>query len=177
MRAPAVLVLVMIVACGGAGSVQLDPAMPDDVEMLAADVVALVRQTLPARTACLEGLRIESDRDLTDRARYLPDDGTVVVRVPATAPRLTASLVHEIGHHLDAVCVDVETRAAFAAAQGTDPEAEWGSAGAGEDTLAELFAAAVVEVVTGDPDLPRQVGVTDAAVELVAGWGHGSSTP
>ncbi|MDQ3783033.1 MAG: hypothetical protein M3349_08875 [Actinomycetota bacterium] len=182
MRALVVLVVAMV-GCGGAGSVVIDPEMPDDVAVLATAVVASVREALPARTACLEGLRVESDPDLTDRARYLPAATTVVLRVPATAPRLTASLVHEVGHHLDAACADDALRGAFAAAQGLDPDADWDAiVGSGEEPR-ELFAAAVVQVVTGDADLPRHGGVTEAAVDVVARWGsgedpgHGSTPP
>lgn len=168
-----VVLMVAMVGCGGAGSVVIDPAMPDDVEVLATAVVASMREALPARTACLEGLRIESDPDLADRARYLPADATVVLRVPATAPRLTASLVHEVGHHLDAACADDALRGAFAVAQGLGSDAPWDvTPGTGEQPR-ELFAAAVVQVVTGEADLPRHGGVTEAAVEVVARWGHG----
>ncbi len=182
MRSLAVLVVAMV-GCGGAGSVVIDPAMPDDVEVLATAVVASVREALPARIGCLEGLRVESDPDLADRARYHPADTTVVLRVPATAPRLTASLVHEVGHHLDAACADDALRHAFAAAQGLDPEADWdGTAGSGDEPR-ELFAAAVVQVVTGEADLPRHGGVTAPAMDVVARWGrgedpgHGSTAP
>ncbi len=107
----------------------------------------------------------------------------MIVRIPATAPQLTVSLVHEIGHHVDEVCGDTALRSAFLEAQAHPPDAIWAEAATWEGTPAEQFAEAVVLVVTGRPDNLRRIPVTEAARAVVGAWGsgegftHGSGAP
>ncbi len=174
MRRSLIALLALLVgACGGAPVAAFPADTPDDLRALSEEVFASVAAALPAQAECLDGLRIEGAWELDDRARYFPAEARLVVRIPATAPQLTVSLVHEIGHHLDTVCGDDGLRAEFMQAQGHPPDTAWEEGVTWEDTPAEQFATAVVVAVTGRPDNLRPIRLGPEALTVVAAWGSG----
>ena len=163
----------LVAACGGAPVAAFPAGTPDDLRALSEEVFASVAAALPAQAECLDGLRIEGAWELDDRARYFPGEARLVVRIPATAPQLTVSLVHEIGHHLDTVCGDDGLRAQFMQAQGLPPDTSWDEGATWEETPAEQFATAVVMAVTGRPDNLRPIRLDPEALTVVDAWGSG----
>ncbi len=179
----AAALLLLTASCSTAEpTVAFAEGTPDDFAALARDVVAMTAAALPLRASCLDGLLIEGAWELDDRARYHPGEGRMQVRIPATAAQLTASLVHELAHHLDAVCGDDELRDAFRKAQGIPAGQPWGDAETWQAVPAEQFAAAVVLLVTGRTDRGSVV-VEDVALDAIRMWGsgevpmHGPSAP
>ncbi len=182
-RSLTLLAAFVAAACGGAPAATFPADTPDDFRALSEEVFASVATALPARADCLDGLLIEGAWELDDRARYFPGEARLVVRIPATAPQLTVSLVHEIGHHLDTVCGDDRLRAEFMQAQGHPPDTVWHQGDTWEDTPAEQFATAVVVAVTGRSDNLTPIRLGTEAQEVIDAWGsggevtHGSSAP
>ena len=129
----------------------------------------------PARRGCIGEVRLDTAWELGDRATYDPATRTVVLRVPGTAPNLSASLVHEWGHHLEFACRSQEdVREEFLRAEGLpgpwDADVDW------FDAPAEHWAEAVVEHVLGSRGFHRgRVPVTREAVGIVADWAEGEA--
>lgn len=151
--------------------------MPADL----AEVVAVTFEALDgearAHANCLEGLVVRHAWELEDRASYDPDTATITLRVPATAPRLEFTLVHEIAHHLEFACpAQIELRAGFLETQGLDPGSEWFEGDVWEEIPSEQFATAFAMVVTGGTDSLRRVRVTDETLALVDAWAKGEIT-
>lgn len=148
-------------------------------DSVAVDLAALTQGTFdeftaaaPAVTHCLGSVRLEADIALDDPARYDPGSATITLRVPATAPSLRASLVHELAHHVEHVCSSHEgLRPAFLVAQGHAPDTAWFGATAWQDRPSEQFAEAVVVAVLArrSRNLLR-LQLEPAATQLVADW-------
>jgi len=176
------IVTVVMVACAGP-AISFAAETPDDLTVLGRAVFGDFVEAFPARTDCIGTVEVSGVRELSDRARYHPSLGLIELRIPATAPQLTASLLHELGHHLEHACPSQEElRPQFLAALGIDPDSEWSDPGVYETNPSEMWAEAVVRHVTGRPDTRRPLEVTDAAVILVKRWAegeltHSSSTP
>ena len=160
-------------------------ARPDtDAELVIGDTVAEDFATLaqathtrfvdaaPAVASCMGDLRLEADPDLDDLARYDQSSGIMYVRVPATAPSLEASLIHEFAHHVELACAShLSVRPAFLAAQGRAADTAWFGDGAWEDRPSEQFAEAVVEVVLGRRSRNQlRLRLTPEAVRVVEAW-------
>lgn len=165
------LLLLILAACSDAAPTAVYPAdTPSDLVELADEVFAEFVAAFPAQRACIGTVEIHGAWELDDRALYRPSSRVVEVRIPATAPHLTSSLVHELGHHLEFACSSQEgVRPDFLAAVGL---AEWEGASY-EDDPTELWAEAVVRHVTGRPDTRRILSVPAGAVEVVATWAGG----
>lgn len=126
----------------------------------------------PAVAPCIGTVRLAAATELDELAYYSADTATITVRVPATAPSLRDSLVHELAHHVEASCVSHEPmRADFLAAQGHEPDQDWFAASTWENTPSEQFAEAVVEHVLGERqrNLAR-IRLAPAALAIVAEW-------
>lgn len=168
--------MIVTVACGASG-----PAVADDVPADLAEVVAatldLAADRMPAHQACMDGLTIGHAWELEDRAEYRPGTSTIVLRVPATAPHLEFSLIHEIAHHLEFSCpAQVELRPAFLAAQGLGADADWFTGDTWETTPSEQFATAVARVVTRRLEPLRPVALGDETLALVEAWARDGVT-
>lgn len=169
MMRPIALAALLLVACASTGPTATYPQdTPGDLVALADEVFAEFSAAFPAQADCIGSVEIRGAWVLDDRARYLPDERVVEVRIPATAPHLTSSLLHELGHHLAFACeTHLEVRDHFAVAVGAD---SWEGTGAYEDDPGELWAEAVVRHVTGRPDTRRILTVPPEAVAIVADW-------
>lgn len=166
------LVTILIGACAAAsapGPIVAD--MPDDLRVVVDETLAAFAEALPSTAPCLESLTITHAWELDHRAEYRPEEAVVVLRVPATRPRLETSLVHEMAHHVDMACPDEEMRSRFLESQGLDGDIPWFDGPSWQDTPSEQFATAAAEVVTGRPDRARPVPVTEDALAVVARWG------
>lgn len=179
----ALAVALLTVACSpGPARLLVTEGTPGDVVELAEGVWDGFLAAFPAREDCIAPVTLATAWELSDRARYLPEQRTIVLRIPWTAPRLSQSLAHELGHHLEHTCPDqVELRSVFLAALGRDPGAPWFEGGSWEETPSELFAEAVSAVVLGD-DTRVTLHLPQEAVQLVRSWGvgtliHGPSAP
>jgi len=169
----ATVVAVLTLAACATGPPTLDFAAdtPDDVRRLADETFTEMREAFPARHDCLDGITVATDRDLDERAEYLPDSATVVLRIPATAPQLRRSLVHELGHHLEFVCDAHPTvRPAFLEAGGFEADHSWFEGPTWEETPSEQWASAVVEYVLGDRDPQSGVFLSRETLPLVEDW-------
>lgn len=175
-----VVVLTFVVtgsACAGAGSGQVRPALefgddtPDDLRALAGETFADMLEALPAHAPCLAGVTLEGARVLDARARYLPDTGTLRVRIPATAPQLRRSLVHELAHHLEFACDDqASVRPAFLASLGLPADTPWFTGATWEGIPSEQWATAVVEHVLGERDPRSGIFLEPGTLDVLAGW-------
>lgn len=176
MRHPIGLLLLVVVAVAcSPPTPRLDSDIPADLARLVEDRYQEINRVLAARSDCLAGLTITHSWEMADRASYDPETATITLRVPATARELEFSLVHELAHHFEAACTAQQTlRPAFLLAQGHPEDAPWFEGETWETTPSEQFASALGVVVTGEADPGRRVPLTDAAVEVVAGWVAGS---
>jgi hypothetical protein len=177
----AIIVVVAVAVAGAAAWI----AFPDDEaelvvgETVAADFAALATTAhtrflaaAPAVIDCMGKLRLEAAPELDDLARYDQSSRIMYVRVPATAPSLEASLVHEFAHHLEVVCESQQSlRAGFLIAQGYPVDTPWFGDAAWEERPSEQFAEAVVEVVLGRRSR-HQLGLrlSPESVRLVEEW-------
>lgn len=171
------LMVLALLAVGSSGAgdppsgARFTTAVPADVRALAVRVSADVSAALPARAGCVDGATIDTDRALSDRARYHPATATVVLRIPATAAQLEMALIHELAHHVEHVCPShAELRPAFLAAQRLPAGGDWFDGGRWEDTPSEQYAEAMVVHVRGRRSFHRQVPINAAAVAALAQW-------
>ncbi len=171
-----VVAALMAAACSvGEPRLAMSSEVPDDLRMLGAEVWEEVVAAFPARRGCLVGLELDVAWDLPDRARYVPDGRRIVVRAPGTAPNLSASIVHEVGHHLEFACPDQPSvREAFLVAEGFPSGTPWFGEGDWFATPSEHWAEAVVAHVRGERTINvGRVPVSDEAIEVVARWAEG----
>jgi len=143
-----------------------------DLALLAQATYARFIGAAPAVADCMGTLRLEADPELDDLARYDQASGVMYVRVPATAPSLEASLVHEFAHHLEVACDSHRSlRSGFVTAQGYAADTAWFGDVAWEERPSEQFAEAVVQVVLGRRSRNQlRLRLTPEAVHLVEGW-------
>ncbi|HXF71115.1 MAG TPA: hypothetical protein VNO79_00710 [Actinomycetota bacterium] len=149
------------------------PGVPDDVRHLALTTWDRFLDTFPRRWACLADLNLATAWQLPDRGIYEPERRLVTVRIPATAGHLSATLVHEFGHHLDATCHEMaELRGAVLRAEGLPPDRPW-RRGRWECAPAELFAEAVVWAVLGAREHRPSLPISPSLPLLIRAWGAG----
>lgn len=162
--------------CGEAEpQLEMDGSVPADLEAVAVDAWNAFLTAFPARLDCIGDATLAAAWELDDRAKLDPQSMTIVVRVPATAPQLTESMMHEFGHLLEFACPDQAlVRAPFRAAQGLAPDQEWFIADEWQDVPSEQWAEAVVRHVLGSQLANAgTVPVSAAAVDVVAEWANG----
>lgn len=167
--------LVAMVACSASPELLVDNGVPDDVEQLAGDVWEEFSDAVDHIGSCVGSVRLAVDSGLDDRARYVPDEAKVVLRIPATAARLRQSLLHEFTHHLDYSCLeDSDVRDDFKRAVGMT-DVPWFSPEAAEDAPFELFADSVSIVLQRD-EFVRARALPGEALDFVEDWlGDGDS--
>lgn len=172
------LLSLLATACAAGGPTLADD-MPEDLAAVVDSSLAKVGEALPAHVECLDGLVVSHAWELDDRAEYRSADQRVVLRVPGTGPDLEFSLVHEIAHHLEFVCrSQLELRQAFLLAQGLPVASAWFEGDSWEATPSEMFATAIAEYVTGQPEDNRPIALTPETESLVAQWAlTGATTP
>jgi hypothetical protein len=168
-----------VVVLGGGrseGRLVMGDDVPDDLRALATEVFGSFENRFEARLDCMADVRlVPAWEGLDDRARYLPSDGVIELRVPATANLLGDSIVHELAHHVEFTCDEHEAlRPAFLTAQGHPAGTDWFDGPTWEETPSEQFAEAVVQVVLGERQQNRLVmQISTEAIDLVTGWGAG----
>ncbi len=165
------LALVVAVHAPGPRLIVADD-VPNDLRTLASDVWVEFVAAFPAEGDCIGEVELAMDSGMADRARYVPSERRVVVRVPGTAANLSASITHELGHHLEVACTDQMTvRASFLEADRLGEDTPWFGEGDWFASPSEHWAEAVVEYVLGERTLYRgRVPVSAEAVEVVARW-------
>jgi hypothetical protein len=171
-----VATMVILIGCGeGKPQLEMDASVPADLEAVAHDAWSAFLAAFPARHDCIGNATLVAAWELDDRAELDPETMTIVVRVPATAPQLTESMMHEFGHLLEFACPDqASVREPFRAAQGLAPDQEWFIADEWQDVPSEQWAEAVVRHVLGSQLANAgTVPVSAAAMDVVAEWANG----
>lgn len=170
------IVAVVVVACAGP-AISFASDTPTDLRDLGRSVFADFLEAFEARLHCIGTVEVRGVEDLPDRARYHPMATVIELRIPATAPHLTASLLHELGHHLEHSCPEqAGVRGPFLEALGLEPDSAWSVPSVYEANPSELWAEAVVRHVSGKPDTRRPLDVPNNAVTVVKRWGEGELT-
>jgi hypothetical protein len=143
-----------------------------DFAALAGDTYGRFVAAAPGLGECVRSPRLEAVYDLEELAVYDQRTHVMSVRVPATAVSLSASLVHELAHHLELSCPSHPAmRVRFLAVQGFDPATPWFGGDVWEEIPSEQFAEAVVHVVLGGRDRHLlRMQLTPEAVDVVAEW-------
>jgi hypothetical protein len=173
----ALLVACALVVCSTAATSDPQISFSRDVPAGFRDVATTAwtrfTTTFEARKDCLAPVSIEIAWALDDRAQYEPRTRVVVVRVPGTAPNLTASLVHEFAHHLEFTCADQRwLRPRFLRAAELPQDSAWFGSARYENVPSERFAEAVVAVVLGRSS-GIGVSVAPGSVQVVRAWARG----
>lgn len=171
------LVALALVSCSTSSfsdpQISFSNEVPADFREVATDAWTRFTTAFETRRDCLEPIRVGVAWEMDDRARYEPRTRLVVVRVPGTAPNLTASLVHEFAHHLEFTCDGQRPlRPRFLRAAELPQGSEWFRSDRYEDVPSERFAEAVVTVVLGRPSRIG-VPVPAASVRVVRAWAGG----
>jgi len=159
---------------GGPGGLRFQRDVPGDVRSLAAATWARFEAAFRGHPECLRPMAFETRWTFHDRGEYEPDDQRVVLRIPGTAPNLSATMVHEFAHHLEFTChAQRQLRPAFLAAQGFAPGTPWFGGPSWERTPSEQFAEAAVLFVLGEPAAHSPVVVSDRALAAIRAWAAG----
>lgn len=169
--AVAALVLVLTTAADSA-ELEIGDSVADDFAALAASTFDDFLEAAPGVESCIGRPRLEAAPALDDLAAYDQTTHVITVRVPATAPSLETSLVHELAHHVENVCPSQrKMRAAFLGAQGHPTDTAWFADVAWERRPSEQFAEAVVTTVTGRRSrYGVQMPLEPEAKRIVAEW-------
>lgn len=178
-RLPVVLatIVMLLAACGGdPPRLTMDESVPNDLEALAGEVWTRFLAAFPNQHDCIGEVTLVAAWELDDRAQLDPESRRISLRVPATAPQLTESIIHELGHALEFSCPDQHTiRDRFREAAGFSAGADWFESGAWEDVPSEHWAETVVQYVVGFRLAHAgRVPVKADALDLVAGWANGA---
>ncbi len=171
----ALLLLVGSWVSGGSHpTLAMDPSVAPDFQALARETWDRFLATFPARQGCIQDVTLVADPDLPELAVYHVPTATVRVKVPGSAARLRAALVHEWAHHLEATCpAHRELRPAFLRSLGLPADAPWFQGRTWETTPSEIYAEAAVELVLGSRAMPTKARVPGAAVERLRAWAQG----
>ena len=149
--------------------------VPNDVRALALDTWDRFLNAFPARRACIPPVTLSHAWEFADRAAYDPAEQAVVVRVPATAPNLQASLVHEFAHHVEFTCdAHASLRRRFLVATGSAPNSPWFSGRDWEQVPSERYAEAVTVYVLHERPSHLRVSVPREALDEIEHWAVGS---
>jgi hypothetical protein len=172
--AAALLIVVTTAAAvqgGGTSGLRFRGDVPGDVRALAAETWRRFEAAFPAHPECLRPPVFESAWELPDRGEYEPGSRAVVLRIPGTAPNLSATMVHEFAHHLEFTCpAQRELRPTFLAAQGFTPGTAWFDGATWERTPSEQFAEATVQYVLGERAAHSPVVVSPNALGAIRRW-------
>ena len=147
---------------------------PDDLRRLADATFGRFVDAFPNHAGCLRGVTLEGARRLDDRAQYRPGEATVTVRIPATAPHLEESIVHELAHHLEHAChPHAGIRDELLESMGLDPATDWFAGPRWEEIPSERFASATVLYVLDRRDQDAGIPIDDATLEVIGAWATG----
>lgn len=173
------MLLVILMTCAGCTTAtpttvagwQFGSDTPEDLRELADATLDTFLAALPAQAGCVGRVGLVGARELGDRARYEPEGSTITVRIPATAPQLRISLVHELAHHLEFACPSqAAIRPDFLLAQEFDEGAEWFEGATWTDRPSEQWATAVVRHVLDQADPRAPVTIQPEALDLIRSW-------
>jgi len=155
-------------------------SVDDGFAGLAAETWSSFLTAFAARTDCFGDVHLQASYQLPARAGYDPATATVTVRVPGSAAKLRAALIHEWAHHIEFQCPEQRTmRPAFLAAEGFPPGAPWRpeharvTSSIWAEVPSEHYAEAAIEFVLGHNATPTQIHVQRAAVDALAAWARG----
>ena len=170
------LAVAFTAACGASSaSLVFAEGTPSDLQDLGLEVWADFLEAFPNQAGCIGEVTLEGDWTLEgSRAYYLPEDAKVVLEIPATAPHLRHSLVHELAHHVEHACADhVELREAFLKAQNVPTDTPWFEGPSWEETPSEQYAEAVVRLVLSRPVMHYRLSLAPESIEAIKKWGGG----
>ncbi len=156
----------------------IGPSVDNGFAHLAAQTWDTFLATFSPLASCLPDVHLHASYTLPARAGYDPAAATVTVRVPGSAARLRAALVHEWAHHLEFQCPQAlaPMRPAFLAAEGFSPDTPWRpqesttTADRWADIPSEHFAEAAIELVLGHNATPTQIHVRPEAIQVMRAW-------
>jgi len=161
----------------------IEPSVDEGFAALAHETWARFLTTFAARTDCFGDVHLQASYRLPARAGYDPATATVTVRVPASAARLKAALIHEWAHHIEFQCPAQRTmRPAFLAAEGFAPDASWRpahtpvTADIWADVPSEHYAEAAIILALGHNATPTQIIVHREAIDVLADWAAGRNS-
>lgn len=167
--------VVLITGSDASAGPGYDETVPDDLRALADETWNDFLAAHPGRWECISPPNLRADWDLESRGEYRPGSATVVVRVPGTPATLRSELIHEFAHHVEFSCVEHhELRPDFLRAQGFAPTATWDEGDSWENTPAEQYAEATVELIEGRRTHPGGIQITPEAIDVIREWGDGS---
>jgi hypothetical protein len=170
----ALAALVALGAATAGSGLRFTDETPEDLRAVASDTWQRFVDAVPACADRLAGLTIGVAWELSDRARYEPEQALVLIRAPGTAPNLEATLLHEFAHHADRRCGPSPTfRRGFTAASGLPAGTPWRGRAAWDRTPSERFAEAVTTYVLGHPPPHVLVHLHPGELRAVASWAHG----
>lgn len=148
-----------------------DTTVAADFRALADETWTLFVTTFGTRSNCFGGVTLSTDSELENRAVYDPETATVTIRVPGTSAFLQAALLHEWAHHVEFQCNEHKAlQPLIIAALNLPNDTSWRIGHDWEDSPAEQYAEAVVELVLGDHPLPTKIRVDRDVVELLDLW-------
>ncbi len=160
----------------------IEPSVDEAFAALAQETWASFLTIFAARTHCFGDVHLQASYQLPARAGYDPHTATVVIRVPASAARLQAALIHEWAHHIEFQCPEqADMRPAFLAAEGFPPNTSWRPVppATSHDIWANIpsehFAEAAIPLVLGHNATPTQIHVRRAAMDVLAHWAAGTA--
>jgi len=169
--------LAALVALGAAtarSGLRFTDETPDDLREVASDAWQRFTDALPACADRLGGLTIGVAWQLSDRARYEPEQALVRIRAPGTAPNLEATFLHEFAHHADRRCApSPAVRRGFTAAGGLPAGTPWRGRAPWDRIPSERFAEAVTTYVLGHPPPHVMVHLRPGELRAVAAWARG----
>lgn len=166
----AVCVALGVSSCADADRIRTVQDVPTDVAVIVNEVWRDVGDRLPWAAECMLPVEVFLTRNVPDgAARYRADEQLIEIEIPTSPARFRESLVHELGHHIDATCDDLEgLRMSFLTAQGFDASQRWDDGDTWEGTPHEHFAEAIVVIVNGDRLLhAERLTLVPNAVDLV----------
>lgn len=151
LTALAIGVLVLGAACASSDRIRLVQDVPAEVAQIVDETSRDLESSLPWAGGCMLPVEVHLSRNVPDgAARYRAAEQLIEIEIPTSPARFRESLVHELGHHIDATCEDLDDlRTAFATSQGFTDSQTWDTGQAWELTPAEHFAEAVVAIVNG----------------------------
>jgi hypothetical protein len=149
------------------------PETPRDVAVLATTTFDRFIEAAPVLEKCIGSVHLSGAWSLGDRGSYDADTSTITLRIPGTAPRLAATLVHELAHHADLACLSEDVRASFRRVQRLSADSAWDEGASWADVPAEQFAETMVEVVLGRRSPTLGVRIEPVTVEFMARWARG----
>ncbi len=158
----------------------ISPSVDEGFAALAAETWDRFLTTFSPLAPCIHDVHLQASYRLPARAGYDPASATVTVRVPGSAAKLRAALIHEWAHHIEFQCPQQRLmRPAFLAAEGFAPDTPWRPQDAQvladhwADIPSEHFAEAAIELVLGHNPTPTQIHVTQEGLQTLAAWVSG----